>query len=211
MRAARRPRRSAACEFAAVLLDRLDQPLQVEDLAVDVGASIGIAIAPQHGTEAELLQRRADVAMYAAKSRRNDYAFYSPDQDKGGRQRLELASDLKRAIERGELRLHYQPIVSLRTGRMEEVEPLVRCEHPTRGLISPSEFIPIAEETGAILHIGRWVLEEACRQAAEWRAEYRAAALLTVSVNLSARQFQHVDFTDEVRAALQLSGLDPRY
>jgi diguanylate cyclase (GGDEF)-like protein len=202
---------STATQFAAALLDRLDQPLQVEDLTVDVGGSIGISIAPEHGTEADLLQRRADVAMYSAKSRRNDYAIYTPDQDKHSRHRLELASDLKRAIERGELRLHYQPIVSLRTGRMEEVEALVRWQHPTRGLISPSEFIPLAEETGAILPIGRWVLDEACRQAAEWRADYSAAASLTMSVNLSARQFQHVDVTDEVRAALQQSGLDPRY
>ena len=201
---------TTAARIAGVILRTLAKPLQLQELSVDVSASIGIAIAPEHGTESDLLQRKADVAMYVAKSRRNDYAIYAPEQDQHSRERLELAGDLRHAVERGELYLHYQPIVSLTTGRLEEVEALVRWNHPARGSIPPSQFIPLAEETGVVLQIGRWALEEACRQAVAWRQAHHAARSLVMSVNISARQFLHAEVPDEVRAVLQRTGLDPR-
>jgi diguanylate cyclase (GGDEF)-like protein len=204
----------ASADTAAGTADRLlrtvEQPIQLDEMTVAVSASIGIAVAPHHGTDADLLQRRADIAMHVAKARRGDYAVYAPDQDMHGRDRLELAADLRRAIERHELRLHFQPIVSLHTGRIEEVEALVRWQHPTRGLIPPAHFIGLAEDTGMILPIGRWVLEEACRQTVEWRSRFPRARSLVMSVNISACQFEHSDVPGEVKAVLQQTGLDAR-
>jgi diguanylate cyclase (GGDEF)-like protein len=200
-----------ASQAAEHVLRTVEQPVQLDEVSVDVSASIGIAVAPEHGTDAELLQRHADVAMYVARSRRADYALYFPEQDMHSRERLELAADLRRAVERGELRLHYQPIVSLHTGRIEEAEALVRWQHPTRGLVSPGQFIPLAEETGMIVPLGRWVLEEACRQAVAWGARYPAARSLMMSVNLSARHFQYGDVPSDVTAVLERTGLDPKW
>jgi diguanylate cyclase (GGDEF)-like protein len=199
----------AASLTAEALLRTLDEPLQLQEITVAVSASIGIAVAPEHGDTADDLQRRADIAMYVAKSRRGDFAVYSPDQDRHSREQLELAADLRRAIDRDELRLHYQPIVSLHSGRIEEVEALVRWQHPVRGMVPPNQFIPLAEETGMILPIGRWVLEEACRQAVAWRSRYTAARELVMSVNLSARQFHYTDVPGEISAVLQQAGLQP--
>jgi EAL domain-containing protein (putative c-di-GMP-specific phosphodiesterase class I) len=179
-------------------------------VTVDVSASIGIALAPDHGTDADLVFRRADIAMRVAKRRRGDVAIYSPGWDVHSLDRMQLAADLRRAVERGELRLHYQPIVSLRSGAIEEVEALVRWQHPLRGLIPPAEFIPLAEDTGMIVPIGRWVLEEACRQAVVWRSHFSAAESLVMSVNLSARQFQHTDVPADVSAVLRSTGLQAR-
>jgi len=197
-----------ASGFAKRILRTLEKPLQIGNVALDVGASLGIAVAPAHGMEAELLQRRADVAMHVAKSRRSGYMFYSSDQDIHSRDRLQLAADLRRSIERGELRLHYQPIISLRTGQIEEAEALVRWKHPDRGMVPPSDFIPLAEDTGMIVPIGRWVLDQACRQVVAWRSRYPSARLLRVGVNISARQFQHTDVPAEVRLVLQQTELD---
>jgi diguanylate cyclase (GGDEF)-like protein len=198
-----------AAATAANLLDAIQRPLGLDDIAVDVSARIGIALAPEHGLDADLLQRRADVASYVARTRHIDYALYSPEHDQHSRERLELASEMRRAIERGELYVVYQPIVSVSTGRMVEVEALVRWHHSTRGLISPADFVPIAEETGAILEIGRWVLEEACSQAARWRAAFPAARSLVMNVNVSARQLQQTDLVTEVRRVLERSELEP--
>jgi diguanylate cyclase (GGDEF)-like protein len=200
-----------AGHFAERLLRALQRSLHVQDVTLDVSASIGIAVAPEHGKDADLLQRRADIAMYVAKQRRGEYALYSTDQDEHSREQLELAADLRRAVERAELVLHYQPIVSLETGRMEEIEALVRWHHPERGLISPVVFIPLAEETGMILPIGRWVLEEACRQAVAWRAAYPQTGSLVMSVNLSSRQFQHTDVAADVAEVLRKTGMDPHF
>jgi len=199
-----------ASRVAENLLRVLARTVQVHDVTLDVGASIGIAVASDQTTEADILLRQADVAMYVAKRRRGGYEVYSPDQDTHSRARLELAADLRGVIERGELRLHYQPIVSLETGRMDEVEALVRWDHPQRGLVSPAQFIPLAEETGMIIPIGRWVIEEACRQAVTWREQFISARSLTMSVNLSPRQFQHTDLPAEISEIIRITGMDPR-
>jgi EAL domain-containing protein (putative c-di-GMP-specific phosphodiesterase class I) len=124
-------------------------------------------------------------------------------------ERMELETELRRAIDEGELRVHYQPIVHLATGAIHEVEALVRWEHPERGLIAPDKFIPLAEETGLILPLGRWVLREACRQVSEWRKQFAGDSALIVGVNISARQLQQPELVREVRQALQETGLDP--
>jgi EAL domain-containing protein (putative c-di-GMP-specific phosphodiesterase class I) len=123
--------------------------------------------------------------------------------------RLELESDMREAIRQGEFEVHYQPLVGLESGRISEVEALVRWRHPERGLIAPGEFIPLAEETGLIVPLGRWVLEEACRQVRAWQMRDPGHRSLVVSVNLSARQFQHPLLVSEIDAALRETGLDP--
>ena len=199
-----------ASRLAESLLRALARTVQVHDVTLDVGASIGVAAAPEHTTQPDILLRQADVAMYVAKRRRGGYVVYSPDQDTHSRERLKLAAALRGAIERGELRVHYQPIVSLETGRMDEVEALVRWQHPQRGIVPPGEFIPIAEETGMIIPIGRWVLEQACRQVVSWRERFGAARSLVISVNLSAKQFHHSDVPAEISKILHDTGMDPR-
>ncbi len=196
--------------MARQLLVVLGEPFALEQYDVSVGASVGIAAYPDHGADPGTLLRRADVAMYVAKRSGLGHAVYAMEQDEHSRDRLELAADLKRAIEHGELRLHYQPIVSLKTGRLEEVEALLRWQHPKRGLVPPGHFIPIAEETGMIVQIGRWVLEEACRQAVIWRERYPAERSVVMSVNISAKQVQQTDLPAEVKEVLRATGMDPR-
>jgi predicted signal transduction protein with EAL and GGDEF domain len=191
-------------------LKRLQEPFQIGGREVAVGASIGVAFTAAEGLLPEDLLRQADVAMYAAKARgRGHYILYDPSMDAYPRERLELEADLRRALERGELLLYYQPIVELATGRIAGVEALLRWHHPERGLVAPAQFIPLAEETGLIVPIGRWVLHEACRQAQAWRQRYPAAPPLVVSVNLSGRQFQHPCLVDDVATALRETGLEP--
>jgi EAL domain-containing protein (putative c-di-GMP-specific phosphodiesterase class I) len=174
-----------------------------------VTTSIGIALA-EGGERAEDLLRDADAAMHRAKERgRARYELF--DEALRGRalSRLRVENDLRRALERDELVLHYQPLVSLRDRAMVSVEALVRWEHPERGRVSPLDFIPMAEENGLIEPIGRWVLEHACRQAAEWCRARPDAAPLTMSVNLSAAQVANRGLAETVATALRVSGLDP--
>jgi diguanylate cyclase (GGDEF)-like protein/PAS domain S-box-containing protein len=174
-----------------------------------VTTSIGIALA-EGGERAEDLLRDADAAMHRAKERgRARYELF--DQALRGRalSRLRVENDLRRALERDELTLHYQPLVSLHDRRMVSVEALVRWDHPERGRISPLDFIPVAEENGLIEPIGRWVLEHACRQAADWCRQRPDAAPLTMSVNLSAAQVANPALAETVATALRVSGLDP--
>jgi EAL domain-containing protein (putative c-di-GMP-specific phosphodiesterase class I) len=148
--------------------------------------------------------------MYRAKSRgRAGHAEFDPAMHKSAVALLQLESDLRRAVERGELTLRYQPVVSLQTGVIAGFEALVHWNHPQRGLLRPLEFVPLAEETGLVVQIGEWVLREACRQTREWQLKYPDAAL-TVGVNLSARQFLNVDVVGTVANALSDSGLPPR-
>lgn len=193
---------------ASSLVRKIEQPLQVEEITVDVTAFVGIVVAPDHGNEPDMLLRQAEVAMHNARTHRGARAVYSSDQDHHMRDRIELAADLKRAVERRELYLQYQPVVSMSTGQIDEVEALVRWQHPTRGFVSPGEFIPLAEETGAIVDIGRWVLEEACSQAAAWRTQFASARSLVMNVNVSARQFQHADVVTDIRQVLADCGLE---
>jgi diguanylate cyclase (GGDEF)-like protein/PAS domain S-box-containing protein len=195
---------------AAGLAERLGEvlasPFELGGREVFVTASVGIAI----GGEAEELLRSADVAMYRAKARgKAQYAVYAPRMDEDVVGRLELVADLRRARVEEEFVLHYQPTVELATGAVVGVEALVRWRHPARGLLEPSAFISLAEETGRIVDIGSWVLREACRQAACWHRELPGADGLSVSVNVSTRQMRRPGLAEEVRAALERSGLEP--
>ena len=174
-----------------------------------VGASIGIAVYPKHGDTAETLLKHADMAMYDAKHSDNRTAVFSENM----RSRLTPATAekrLQRALEDGEFRLLYQPIVALRTSRLVGCEGLLRWDDPERGMVPPGDFLSSLEETGLILPVGRWVLEEACRQAAVWAAQTPSGQTpLRVTFNVSPRQLGQSDFIDDLRGAIEASGVDP--
>jgi EAL domain-containing protein (putative c-di-GMP-specific phosphodiesterase class I) len=171
---------------------------------VFVTASVGIAV----GGDAEELLRCSDVAMYGAKaSGKAQYVVYAPRMDEHLVGRLELVADLRRADIESEFVLHYQPIVELSSGAVLGTEALVRWQHPSRGLLQPTEFIHLAEESGRILDIGSWVLREATRQTAEWQRRLVGAANLSVSVNVSTRQVRRPGLIEDVESALASSGL----
>jgi diguanylate cyclase (GGDEF)-like protein/PAS domain S-box-containing protein len=195
---------AAALDAAERITIALQAPFEIDGREVFVTASVGIAV----GGDADELLRCSDVAMYGAKtSGKAQYVVYSPPMDDQVVGRLELVADLRRALSDGELVVHYQPTVELESGRIVGVEALVRWQHPTRGLLQPADFVGVAEETGQIVEIGRWVLDEACRQAARWRGEL--AYDLGVSVNVSTRQIRRPGLIEDVRAALRTSGLAP--
>jgi diguanylate cyclase (GGDEF)-like protein len=173
-----------ASEAARTILQALEQPLLLEGQELEVGASIGIALSPDHGCDPDVLMRRADVAMYVAKRGHTRLSVYDPEQDHHSPERLQLVGELRRAIESDGLVLHYQPKVSFRTGKIIGSEALVRWAHPQRGIIAPDDFIPLAENTGLIRQLSRWVLNEALRQCRAWQD---AELYLPVSVNLSTR------------------------
>jgi diguanylate cyclase (GGDEF)-like protein len=204
------PQLSRARKMAGRLVYELRAPYVFGDKHVVVTASVGIASARDAVAGAADLVRNADVAMYMAKANgKSGYAIFDPGMHEAMRQRHELSVDLQRAVDDDQLGLLYQPIVDLATGRLAGVEGLVRWSHPVHGLIMPDQFIEIAEETGTILPIGRWVLREACRQAAGWLEDGTVPADLVVSVNVSAREIQQLGFVDGVKAVLGESGLDP--
>ena len=189
----------------------LADPFTVVGRELYTSVSIGIALsAPDHASADDVL-RDADLAMYQAKSRgRARHELFTPELRAGADRRLALESDLRRAVERGELRIYYQPIASLETGHISSFEALVRWEHPERGLVSPADFLPIAEETGLIVPIGRWMIEAACRQARAWQlAHPQHQPPVSVSVNVAAAQLTQPGLVDAVRGALASSGLSP--
>ncbi|MDQ3757595.1 MAG: EAL domain-containing protein [Actinomycetota bacterium] len=196
-----------AAATAEELLSALEQPFPVGDLNLEVGASIGVVISPDHGTDAATLLQRADVAMYAAKEARSGVELYNPDHDEYSPRRLVLANELRHAIDRGQLTVHYQPKADLRTGDVTGVEALLRWHHPEYGFIPPDEFIPLAEHTGSIRALTRWVLAAAISQAGQWR---RKGVDLDVAVNLSMRSLLDMGLPDEVENLLRRAGLDAR-
>jgi diguanylate cyclase (GGDEF)-like protein/PAS domain S-box-containing protein len=215
----------AAIAVAERIADHLRVPLVLAERSeldtsnlaereVFITASIGIAMQSSLHQHPEDLLRNADVAMYDAKAKgKACYATFERNMADRVKHHLQLETDLRRALDRDEFKLYYQPIVNLEDGTVAEVEALIRWEHPQRGLVLPLEFIPAAEETGLIVPIGRWVLEEACRQALEWQRQYPAGLgeqPLKVSVNLSARQFRHPQLIDEITRIVSESGLDAR-
>ncbi len=202
-------RRSRA--MAERLVTELRVPYLLGEQQVIVTASIGIATARDAAGGAADLVRNADVAMYMAKANgKAGYAVFDPGMHEAIRERHELSVDLQRAIELDQLRLVYQPIVDLTTNRPSGVEALARWEHPERGVIQPDRFIEIAEENGAIVPIGRWILREACMEASRWRIGGHIPEEIFVSVNVSAKEVQQPGFVDAVRDTLLESGLVPR-
>jgi len=198
----------AAAKIAQKVLDTVAHPLQIEGTELFITTSIGIALFPNDGDTAEALLANADHAMYRAKDAgRSSYQMFTPAMNSRALERLALENDLRHALERGELELHYQPQISIATGRVMGVEALLRWHRPGHGIVGPKEFIPIAEETRLIVPIGEWVLREACRQAMVWQSDRESG--FRMAVNLSPRQFQHSDLPHVIASALESSGLAP--
>jgi len=196
-------------EVAARIVEALKEPFPFPGSSLRVAASVGVAFASESDGVEELL-RNADVAMYHAKEQgKSRYAVFKPEMQKEVQDRLRIEADLTRAIHRNELRLLYQPIVDLESGYLLGVEALVRWQHPERGLIPPAEFIDVAEETGQVVGLGRWVLHEACREVREWQKRMPLGKQLRVAVNVSGQQLQGGDLVAEVTGALEHTGLDP--
>jgi diguanylate cyclase (GGDEF)-like protein/PAS domain S-box-containing protein len=199
----------SAVQLAGRLQERLAAAFEIRGREVFVGASIGVALVDDASVGPEDLVRNADTAMYAAKTAgKGRYAVFQPEMHEQTVEFFEIQADLKRAIDRREFALHYQPIVDLETQQICGVEALVRWEHPKRGLVMPGTFISVAEETGMIGQVGVWVLGEACRQAAAWRESVPGASGLTLNVNLSTRQLLEPDLVVRVAEVLRESGLD---
>ncbi|MEP7243226.1 MAG: EAL domain-containing protein [Gammaproteobacteria bacterium] len=191
---------------AREIISALEVPILFEGQPLDVGTSIGIAHFPEHGSDAQTLVRNADIAMYVAKRNKSGFATYDPHYDTSQQEHLSLLGELRRAVEQNELRVFYQPKVSLHSANVSSVEALLRWEHPSRGLVSPALFIPFAEHTGYIKILTRWVLREAIRQCGEW---CRAGLRLQVSVNISARDLMNRELPDMVAALLEEHDVAP--
>ncbi|MCU1277445.1 MAG: hypothetical protein JWM53_991 [bacterium] len=200
---------SDALRVAERLIEAVAKPFEVADTEVCVGVSVGIAFAHHDCQSAEQLLRDADAALYHAKSNgKGRYSVFNAQMHVTAMARWRIENELRWAIERNELRLVYQPVYCARTGAVEEVEALLRWEHPQRGFIPPSEFIPVAEEVGLIVPIGDWVLEEACRQIKQWDRELGPCAF-GVAVNLSGRQLVSSGAADTIAAIVRGAGVDP--
>jgi diguanylate cyclase (GGDEF)-like protein/PAS domain S-box-containing protein len=187
--------------------EALAPPFTIEGRELFVTCSMGAALYPRDGADGETLLKHADIAMYRAKDMgRNAFQYHCADMNVKVNERLSMEGHLRRALEKDEFTLHYQPIVETASGRIVGAEALLRWNHPEEGMIAPARFIPVAEETGLIIPIGEWVLDQTCRQARQWRDE--GAHALGLAVNLSARQFRQRDLADSVGRALQRHGLD---
>ena len=191
------------------LTGELQQPFVVEGREVVITVSIGIAMSTARRMTPEDILRDADLAMYHAKGKgKARYEVFDKSMNAPAKERMDLELDLRNAVARGEFILHYQPVVELPTGRITEVEALVRWKHPQRGLLFPADFVGLSEETGLIVPLGRWVLHEACRQTRQWQLA-APATKLAISVNLSARQLQQPGLVDEIGEVLRETRLDP--
>jgi diguanylate cyclase (GGDEF)-like protein len=196
--------------MAERLVNDLRVPYVIGEHTITCTASIGIAGARDAGRDASEIVRNADVAMYMAKANgKAGFAIFDPGMHASIRARHELGAELQHAVDRGQLHLVFQPIVSLESGRISGLEALIRWEHPDRGLVAPGEFIEIAEENGAILPIGRWVMREACERAVAWQKAGVIPAGIFMCVNVSAREIQQPGFVGAVEEALAWAGLEP--
>lgn len=197
-------------QLAQRIIQSFSQPMLLQDHEIHIGASIGISRFPLDSQDVESLLRNADAAMYHAKARgRNTYQYFDEKMNSILQRRLTVETDLRKALSHGELVVYYQPQVDIHTGSIEGLEALIRWRHPERGLISPAEFIPVAEETGLIVPIGNYVLQTACNQVKTWHLEgYHP---MRIAVNLSGRQFHQAGLINTVKQALADSGLDPHY
>ena len=190
------------------MLQAVSQPHSIDQHELHVSTSIGVSVYPDDGLDAETLIKNADTAMYQAKeSGRHSYRFFKPAMNDQAVERQFIEESLRRGLERNEFSLHYQPKITLRTGKIAGAEALLRWAHPVRGSILPTEFIPVAEDCGLIVPIGKWVLGEACRQARAWADA--GLPVPTVAVNISAVELRHEGFLDGVFAILKATGLDP--
>ncbi|MEH7441159.1 EAL domain-containing protein [Bacillus sp. JJ1122] len=197
-------------EVAERILGEFSEGIHVENQEFFVTPSIGISMAPGDGQDEETLIKHADTAMYLAKERgKNNFQFYTNQLHGLSSRKMELENGLRKALEQDQLVLHYQPQVNLETGKIIGVEALVRWQHPENGIISPGEFIPLAEETGLIVPLGKWVLQKASAQNKEWHD--KGYSSIPISVNISVRQLQEDRFIDTVKLILDQTGLDPSY
>ncbi|MBH3424466.1 phosphodiesterase DibA [Pseudomonas gessardii] len=197
-----------AAALAQRIIDGMKQPFVFDGHQLFVSVSIGISLFPSDALSAEQLLRNADSALFKAKSSgREGYALYTEELTAHAQHRIEIGNELRRALDQQELRVYYQPVHDLQTSRMIGVEALVRWQHPLRGLVSPAEFIPIAERTGLIAEIDAWVMDQACRQMCRWLAEGRGLSFL--AVNISSRLFARHELYEQVAKVLHDTGLDP--
>lgn len=195
---------AVATLVAQRILSSLEAPFTVEEREVYVSASIGISLTLEGGRDAASLKRSADLAMYHAKSHKTGFTVFRSEMNRHADERFQLATHLRRALELNELELHYQPQVQLQDGAMIGVEALLRWHHPELGLVSPARFIPLAEETGLIVPIGAWALQQACEQGVTWQREGRPC--VRIAVNVSALQFERADFVEMVATCLRITG-----
>ncbi|TFV48216.1 EAL domain-containing protein [Bradyrhizobium niftali] len=194
-----------ASDIAVRLIQALSVPYEIDGHQVVIGASIGIALSPGDGTSSEELMRNADMALYRAKQDgRGVHRFFEREMDHQAQQRREMETDLRRALAHGEFELHYQPVVDIASESISGFEALLRWRHPDKGMISPAEFIPVAEDIGLIGPLGEWVLREGCKEAANWPSEVR------IAINLSPLQFRSRNLVQVVVSALANSGLPPK-
>jgi EAL domain-containing protein (putative c-di-GMP-specific phosphodiesterase class I) len=198
-----------AALIAVKMLEAVATPSLNNGHDLHITASIGISVYPDDGLDAETLIKSADTAMYQAKENgRQSYRFFTPEMNARAVERQSVEAGLRRALERQEFALHYQPIIDLTTGAITGAEALIRWTHPTRGLVPPAQFIPVAEECGLIVPIGAWVLREACRQARDWVEA--GLPPMTMAVSVSANEFRAQNFLEGVFTTLGETGLDPK-
>ncbi|OKL36723.1 sensor domain-containing protein [Domibacillus mangrovi] len=200
--------RKEAEALAAHLIHYIGERIAIHEIEIFVTASIGISMYPEDGQDSETLIKHADAAMYLAKENgKNNYQFFTKELDEKNAKKMKMERELHKALERGQFHLHYQPQFDLQSGHILGVEALIRWEHPELGMISPADFIPLAEETGLIIPIGKWVLQTACRQNKKWQEAGFPA--IRVSVNVSVRQFTQPTFVNTVKEVLEQTGLSP--
>ncbi|HXH64829.1 MAG TPA: EAL domain-containing protein [Mariprofundaceae bacterium] len=200
-------------QVAGKLIEVLSRPFSLLGREYFIGSSVGISLYPDNGERPEDLVKNADAAMYKAKEKGGrGYSFYTPAIGEEVSQRVQMEIELRQAVNRGEFTLHYQPQVDLRDGHLSGIEALLRWQHPEYGLLNPDDFIPVAEQAGLIVPIGRWVLGEACRQFKKWRDQglVPAGTSLNAAVNISSHQFRQGDFIHVLGEVLEQTGIDPQ-